>query len=149
MKKSFKALAITAALAISGLSQAANAASWGSIQLVNNSPYYMDYTILSDGWNCNDAPLRGESLGAGPNNHVDLKILRKDGHGCNGEQGIFLIKMTIPTYEATPLPISYSSDGCLVDPHRRASQLGYSMNYNVIMEGDCPTYRLIITPAIQ
>ena len=149
MKHSIKTFVTAAAFVAAGTAQMAGAADFGAIQLQNNSPYFMDYTILSDGWNCNDTPLRGDTLHADPKGHADLKILRKDGHGCNGEQGIFLIQMSIPTYKAEPLPISYSSNGCLVDPNERAHQLGYSLNYNVIMEGSCPSYKLTITPSIQ
>ena len=149
MFKSISTTLAIAAISVGAFAQAVSANNWGQITLANDSPYFMNYTVMSDGWNCNDAPLRGVSISADPNAEVALKILRKDGHGCNGEQGVFLLQMPMPTYKAVPLPISYTSDGCLVDPHDRAAQLGYQLNYIVEMEGSCPNFRLRITPAVQ
>jgi len=149
MLKSIRTIFAVSTIAVGAFAQTAAAASWGLLTLSNNSPYFMSYTVMSDGWNCNDAPLRGVAVDASPNSEVELKILRKDGHGCNGEQGIFMLQMSMPTYKAVPLPISYTSDGCLVDPNDRANQLGYQLNYIVEVVGSCPSYQLIITPAVQ
>jgi hypothetical protein len=54
---------------------------------------------------------------AGPNGAVELRVLRRDGHGFYGEFGVFQIQMSFPNYKADPLKIQYTSKGRLVDPN--------------------------------
>ena len=144
MKKTLLAMAVAASVTVGSLAQTAHANELGSITFVNNSPYEMTYVIMREGWNCLDTPLPGMAYRAPPNGMVEMPTMRKDGHGCNGEQGIARVHFDVPNYEADAMPFSLTGDSCLVNPNEYGP-----LNYNLIMTGDCPNYTIEITPAIQ
>jgi len=123
------------AIAVFACTQTAAANTLGNVTITNMSPYQITYTVLSEGWNCNDYPLRGETFSAGPGFSVAFRIMRKDGHGCGDEQGVFLLQMTAYGMQTLILPFSQTRDSCLVPPNELRR-----LTYIVHMSGNCPNY---------
>lgn len=61
----------------------------------NNSPYVLNLYIDGSNNNCLDTefinpnPYLGQTFTINPHATFTAKLFRKDGHGCNGRQGVF------------------------------------------------------------
>jgi hypothetical protein len=85
------------------------------------SPYVMLLNVDASNNNCLDTdyispnPFLGQTFVVNPGEAFEAKLYRKDGHGCNGEQGVFQVRPTFIIRNAA-LPsdyqqFSFDSDG--------------------------------------
>ena len=67
-------------------------ANGNTLHIVNYFGEPIDAVITNNNWNCCDNPSQGQTIGLiQPDQQVELFFCRKDGHGCNGQQGVFQI----------------------------------------------------------
>jgi len=92
---------------------AAQAGTPGYLSIHNNSDAVVSFTVTNAGWNCNDAPLRGDVVQVPAGGTVEMLFVRKNGHGCDGEQGVFDMLPSFTGYVAQPQSFSYDSHGSM------------------------------------
>ena len=73
----------------------------------------LSMTVSGNGWNCCDAPTPYEHLidGLAPNSTQSFRFGRKDGHGCNGEQGYFVLGVEGNSSTIGTIGLNMDSDG--------------------------------------
>jgi hypothetical protein len=87
----------------------------------NDSPYVMLLYVDKDNNNCLDTdfitpnPFLGQTFTIDPNQTLTAHLFRKDGHGCNGEQGVFEARPAFVINNGTQTgqyqQFSFDSDG--------------------------------------
>lgn len=67
-----------------------------TLHIINEYPEQtLSFTVSSSGWNCCDFPVPGDTIdGVDYNTSKPLRYARKGGHGCDGEQGKFVLLVT-------------------------------------------------------
>lgn len=90
-------------------------ASSGTLQIKNNSQWYIAFWVpYDDWWNCCDEPTRGSVVRVPPRGEsYGITFVRTEGHGCSGKQGQFTIIPSLPTIEAQGQQFWFDSDGAL------------------------------------
>ena len=88
-------------------------ATGNTLHILNHFSDPITVYISWSNWNCCDAPLQGQAVAhIAPNQSADVAYCRKDGHGCNGEQGTFQLDMNINMHVA----LNFDSDGGMAAP---------------------------------
>ena len=73
----------------------------------------LSITVDGNGWNCCDAPNPNDHVidGLAPNATKSFGYCRKDGHGCNGEQGYFVLDLEGNSTNIGSIGLNMDSDG--------------------------------------
>ena len=84
-----------------------------TLHIRNHFTFPITVSVRLDGWNCCDEPTPGQMVGyIQPMASVDLAFCRKDGHGCNGRQGEFILSINATMAVA----LNFDSDGGMAPP---------------------------------
>jgi hypothetical protein len=88
-------------------------ATGNTLHILNHFDYPVTIYVSDNNFNCCDAPLQNQPVGhVAPNGSVSLAYRRKDGHGCNGEQGQFELAINISML----VDLNFDSDGGMANP---------------------------------
>ncbi|HTB40727.1 MAG TPA: hypothetical protein VK777_26795 [Reyranella sp.] len=98
----------------------------------NNSPYVLDLYIDGNNNNCLDTdyispnPYLGQTFTINPHSSFTAKLFRKDGHGCNGKQGVFQAR---PTFVINNKTFTGAYEGFNFDAEGGIASDGYQVDY--------------------
>lgn len=101
-------------------------ATGNTLTILNQFSYPITIYVSQSNWNCCDNPLQGQQVGyVAPGASVQLPYCRKDGHGCDGEQGYFQLDINVTMTVA----LNFDSNGAMGNPNTNncnaaVSQLG-------------------------
>jgi hypothetical protein len=94
-----------------------------NLHILNNFPFGITITVAQDSWNCCDNPNPGQMIGfVEPGNSIDLFYCRKDGHGCDGEQGNFALLINA----SMRVSLNFDSHGNMAPPSPTGCSAGLS-----------------------
>jgi hypothetical protein len=109
-------------------------ATGNTLHILNHFSYPVTIYVSDSNWNCCDAPLQNQQVGyVQPQGSVALPYCRKDGHGCNGEQGVFQLDINV----SMTVGLNFDSDGGMASPVSSGCAAALSQNAD-------GTYSLIV-----
>ena len=109
-------------------------ATGNTLHVLNHFNYAITVYVSPNNWNCCDWPLEGQAVGhIQPGASADVAYCRKDGHGCNGEQGQFQLDINITMSVA----LNFDADGGMASPVASGCSAAMSQNSD-------GTYTLIV-----
>jgi hypothetical protein len=118
----------------------------GTLTIINAIPgTNLQITCDNANFNCCDQPVPGAVIGnLKPNTTISYTCLRKDGHGCNGCQGVWVLDVLGNSLSLGSQPFQIDGNGCI---DFNGSNTGAFSSYLVGAGGSNVTW--IILPVIS